>query len=172
MTVWEEDIAFTTRPFSGEWSMPSLLNDKDGFFIRPEGSELLLIGLEDASRFLKATSDDPPHPAAGFVDTVVDRISRRFPSLEQAAFVRAFSGRDGVTPDQRPIIGAAGPDGFFVACGFSGTGFKIAPAVGAALAETICDGDPRSHDISVFGLERFAAGRLIVGEHPYEPLWR
>lgn len=172
VTVWEEDVALTTRPASGKWSMPALLDDKDGFFIRPEGSDLLLVGVEDASRFFEATSGSPAQPAAGFVDAVVDRVSRRFPALEQAALVRAFSGRDGVTPDQRPIIGAVGPDGFFVACGFSGTGFKIAPAVGAALASAIFDGAPLGDDLAIFDLGRFAAGRLIVGEHPYEPLWR
>ena len=59
-----------------------------------------------------------------------------------------------------------------LACGFSGTGFKTAPAIGESLAEWILDGAPRTVDLRPFGLERFAEGRLLVGEHPYRELWR
>ena len=59
-----------------------------------------------------------------------------------------------------------------LACGFSGTGFKTAPAVGACLAELILDGRATTVDISGYSLERFAEGRLLVGDHPYGKLWR
>jgi glycine/D-amino acid oxidase-like deaminating enzyme len=84
----------------------------------------------------------------------------------------AHGGQDGITPDQRAILGPAGPDGFFLACGFSGTGFKTAPAVGACLAELILDGRATTVDISRYSLDRFASGRPLVGEHPYGQLWR
>ena len=74
--------------------------------------------------------------------------------------------------DQRAILGPAGPDGFYLACGFSGTGFKTAPAVGACLAELILDGRATTVDIAGYSLDRFAEGRLLVGEHPYGALWR
>jgi glycine/D-amino acid oxidase-like deaminating enzyme len=77
-----------------------------------------------------------------------------------------------MTPDQRPVIGPAGPDGLFLLCGFSGTGFKTAPAIGESAAEWILDGRPVTVDIRRFSPERFAAGRPIVGEHPYQALWR
>ena len=74
--------------------------------------------------------------------------------------------------DQRAIIGPAGPDGFFLDCGFSGTGFKTAPAVGASLAEWIVDGRPSTVDLSVFRLERFAEGQPLRGRYAYENAWR
>jgi glycine/D-amino acid oxidase-like deaminating enzyme len=80
-----------------------------------------------------------------------------------------------MTADQRAILGAAGsagPDGLYLACGFSGTGFKTAPAIGACLSELILDGRTTTADISAFSLARFAEGRHLVGEHPYEFLWR
>jgi glycine/D-amino acid oxidase-like deaminating enzyme len=92
--------------------------------------------------------------------------------MSGGTFRTAHGGQDGITPDQRPIIGPAGPDGFFLACGFSGTGFKTAPAVGASLAELILDGAATTADISVYGLDRFEQGRPLVGEHPYGALWR
>lgn len=59
-----------------------------------------------------------------------------------------------------------------LACGFSGTRFKTAPAIGACLAELILDGQGTTVDISGYSLERFAEGRLLVGDHPYGKLWR
>ena len=50
------------------------------------------------------------------------------PGLIEGTFRASHSGQDGLTPDQRPMLGPAGPDGFFLDCGHSGTGFKTAPA--------------------------------------------
>ena len=79
-----------------------------------------------------------------------------------------------MTPDERPILGPAaphGPDGLFLACGFSGTGFKTAPAIGASLAEWILDGRPATVDITPYALTRFVEGRRLAGEHSYGALW-
>jgi sarcosine oxidase subunit beta len=57
-------------------------------------------------------------------------------------------------------------------CGFSGTGFKIAPAVGACMAELIVDGETKTADISAFNIERFSEGKLLEGKHSYENIWR
>jgi hypothetical protein len=64
------------------------------------------------------------------------------------------------------------PDGFFLECGFSGTGFKIAPAVGACMAEWIVDGRPKTVDVTGFSLDRFAEGRRLKGEHAYGEIWQ
>ena len=73
----------------------------------------------------------------------------------------ANGGQDGITPDQRAILGQAGPEGFYLACGFSGTGFKTAPAIGNCMTELILDGRATTVDISAYGLHRFAAGREL-----------
>ena len=52
--------------------------------------------------------------------------------------------------------------------GWSGTGFKKAPAVGAELARWVSEGAPRRDALSAYGLGRFEAGDLIRGEHEYE----
>ena len=77
--------------------------------------------------------------------------------------------------DERPIlgpVGPAGPDGLWLDCGHSGTGFKTSPAVGLSLAEWILDGDPRTVDIRPYSLGRFATDRLLRGKHPYGKTWR
>ena len=89
--------------------------------------------------------------------------------MDEGSFHSAHAGRDGLTPDQRPILGPAGPEGFYLACGFSGTGFKLGPAVGACMAELIVDGRAATVDITPFAFDRFARGELLHGAHT---MWR
>ena len=103
---------------------------------------------------------------------MIERVCARVPWMAGGTVRTSHGGQDGITPDQHPILGQAGPDGFYLACGFSGTGFKTAPAVGACMAELILDGRATTVDISGYGLERFVEGRHLVGEHPYGNLWR
>jgi hypothetical protein len=61
------------------------------------------------------------------------------------------------TPVGQPIIdGPLGIAGYYVACGFSGVGFKSAPATGLGLAELVLDGRPSTVDLSHLSLARFA----------------
>src|SRR5208282_5341565 len=78
---------------------------------------------------------------ADFIDDVRHRLGARIPALAEASYVRGHAGIYDVTPDQRPILDEIpGIDGLYVAAGFSGTGFKTAPAVGAAMADLIMGG--------------------------------
>jgi glycine/D-amino acid oxidase-like deaminating enzyme len=45
--------------------------------------------------------------------------------------------------------------GLFVAAGFGGIGFAIAPAVGACIGELVADGEARSVDVRELGMTRF-----------------
>ena len=92
--------------------------------------------------------------------------------MEAASLHSDHGGYDGITPDQRSIIGQMGPAGFYLQCGFSGTGFKIAPAVGACMAELILEGEAKTVDIRPFRPQRFEEGNLLKGEHSYDHIWR
>ena len=65
-----------------------------------------------------------------------------------------------------------GPDGFYLDCGFSGTGFKIGPAVGLCMAELIVDGRAQTVDITPFDVVPFLEGKKLIGKHAYEDIWR
>lgn len=76
-----------------------------------------------------------------------------------------------VTPDWHPAIGPVpGADGVVVAAGFSGHGFKLAPAVGTAVAEVVCDGRSTSYDLALLSPERFARGELVQTTYGYSVL--
>jgi sarcosine oxidase subunit beta len=141
-------------------------------YFRPEGRDLMLVGLEAGNEV--GGSPDRPMTAAGtaMTEEMIDLLCRRLPWMVSGTLRTAHGGQDGITPDQRAILGGAGPDGFYLACGFSGTGFKTAPAVGICMSELIIDGRAKTVDISGYDLARFDEGRLLVGEHPYHALWR
>jgi sarcosine oxidase, subunit beta len=172
--AWHHDTGFVSLPEGRDvldGRLPTVIDDINELYFRREGRNLALVGLEDGNRVDDRPEDDSrsdPH----FLDNVVDRLCRRAPAFAGAEFRGAHGGTDGISPDQRPILGAHGPDGLVLQCGFSGTGFKIAPAVGLAISELIVDGQPRSVDISAFAPSRFAEGRPLTGDHPYGALWR
>jgi sarcosine oxidase subunit beta len=57
----------------------------------------------------------------------------------------------------------------YLATAFSGSGFKIAPAVGTCMAELIVDGAAKTVDITAFRPTRFAEGKPLVGRWEYRP---
>src|SRR5687768_801742 len=170
LDTWSHDVAFVKRP-SKVGMHPAVIDDALAMYFRPEG-ELTLIGLEDYNRM-----GEPPETGLGrvgpeFVMRAIDRICERVEGMEEGSLHSTHVGRDGLTPDQRAILDKAGPDGFYVACGFSGTGFKLSPAVGVCMSEWILDGSPKLVDISSLKLDRFARGELLKGEYSYGHIWR
>jgi sarcosine oxidase subunit beta len=95
------------------------------------------------------------------------KASERAPVLERAVSRGGWSGIYDMTPDGKAILGQAGPDGFYLACGLSGTGFKKAPAIGQGLTELITQGQSRMVDLNPFRLSRFAEGKPLHGQHEY-----
>jgi sarcosine oxidase subunit beta len=173
--AWRHDTAYFGLPDDRTADLPIVIDHAQEVYFRPEGRELLLVGLE-AGNVIGGSPDRPMEALAETtVEAMIERVCRRLPWMAAGTFRTAHGGQDGITPDQRAIlgpVGAGGPDGLWLACGFSGTGFKTAPAVGASLTEWILDGRPSTVDITPFALSRFAEGRSLVGEHPYEALWR
>lgn len=172
VTVWRHDTGYVGVPATVERPLPVVIDNPNAQYIRAEGSGLALIGLEDENGLDGDPDRDTADAEPGFADRVTERVIRRVPGLVDGTFQSAHSGQDGLTPDQRAILGQAGPDGFYLDCGHSGTGFKTAPAIGLGMAELILDGAARSVDITPFGLERFAEGRPLTGEHGGVPIWR
>ena len=80
------------------------------------------------------------------------------PQLSHVSYPLLVGGVYDVTPDHQPILGAV-DDGLFVAAGFSGHGFMIAPAVARITADAV-EG-VRDPLLDVLGADRFAAGRLV-----------
>ena len=168
--TWRHDTMFVMRP-KQIVNHPTVIDFANEMYFRPEGN-LTLVGLEDGNPLGESPDTDTDHARPGFVERGIDRICKRIPVMENGALHSAHGGYDGITPDQHPMLGAAGPEGFYLDCGFSGTGFKTAPAVGLCMSEMILDGKSKTVDLSIYSPTRFAAGKPIVGSHPYSSIWK
>jgi sarcosine oxidase, subunit beta len=171
LVTWTHDVAFLYRPPS-LGRIPACIDDVINCYYRPEGSALILAAGEDESLRGEPPDAEDQTPTNTFLEKLIDQMVRRIPKIEESGLHSIHVGRDGITPDQRAIYGPSGLDGFYLACGLSGTGFKTSPAAGASLVELILDGTPRTVDITPFRFERFVEGKLLEGEYGYGHIWK
>jgi glycine/D-amino acid oxidase-like deaminating enzyme len=65
-------------------------------------------------------------------------LHHRVPALEPRGQVSGVAGLYTINrEDVHPVVGPTEVDGFWVANGFSGHGFKLAPAVGSMIAREV-----------------------------------
>jgi len=137
--------------------IPMTIDYGTGVYMHSESGGLL-IG--------KADKDEPPsfneNVDYGFLEKVAELAMGRVPALENARIRTGWGGLYEVTPDNHPLIGAAGEPGWWVACGFSGHGVMHAPATGLLLAELIQTGRASTLDVSCLRLSRFKEGKPMV----------
>ncbi|MBK6644313.1 MAG: FAD-binding oxidoreductase [Anaerolineales bacterium] len=171
LVTWTHDVAFLHRP-PALGRIPAVIDDVINCYFRPEGSALILAAGEDESLRGEAPDAEDQTPTPTFVDKLIDAMVQRIPKIEESGLHSIHVGRDGITPDQRAIYSGTDLDGFYLACGLSGTGFKTSPAAGASMAELILDGKPKTVDITPFRFTRFAEGKLIEGEYGYGHIWK
>jgi sarcosine oxidase subunit beta len=140
-------------------------------YVRAEGSDgQILFGNSDLAELEPADPDNYLNRATDdFIDITVEKIGTRFPGLTNPSIASTYAGCYDVTPDFNPVISQTAVEGLFVAAGFSGHGFKIAPAVGRLVADLVVDGKSSDADISAddFRLSRFSEGELLVSPFPY-----
>jgi sarcosine oxidase, subunit beta len=168
-TTWRHDTMFVGVPTEMGHNFPTVIDFPNEMYFRPETGGLMLVGLEDGNPLGDSPEGDTDHAMRGFVERAIERICLRVPSMEDSYLHTAHGGYDGLTPDQHPLMGQAGPEGFYLQCGMSGTGFKISPAVGLCMSELILDGEAKTVDISIYRPGRFAEGKEISGN--YESIW-
>ncbi len=139
-------------------------------YIRSERSGQLLVGNSDHSVPEYADPDRYSDRADdAFIETAVAKIDSLLPRLPSPALASSYAGCYDVTPDYNPIIGPAPVAGLFLCAGFSGHGYKISPAVGALVADLVCDAHSNDPDIPSddFRLSRFAELRPLRSRNPY-----
>ena len=81
-----------------------------------------------------------------------------FPRLKNTKIVRTWAGAMDDCVDKIPVISRVDEvPGLVLACGFSGHGFGICPAVGLLLSELILDGSAATLPLDAFRYDRFTA---------------
>jgi sarcosine oxidase subunit beta len=105
-----------------------------------------------------AATGDPDVDAVAWRAHVKESVRRFLPVLEYVTYPIVVEGFYDVTPDHQALI-AEVENGLWVAAGFSGHGFMIAPAVGRIVADALLTGN-RDPALDAFALDRFAHGSL------------
>jgi sarcosine oxidase, subunit beta len=107
-------------------------------------------------------ADDCDHGLSpGYEQALRSSLGVRYPGLTGFRLLRGWAGPYDVTPDWNPIIGPCpGIDGLYLAVGWSGHGFKLAPAVGEVVAAEVAGRTPPV-DVDELRPERFSEGRLL-----------
>ena len=85
------------------------------------------------------------------------RMARMYPAFRGVGVAESWAGMIEATPDALPVLDAAGPEGYYIATGFSGHGFGMGPGAGLLMAELVAGRAPRV-DLSPFRLSRFRDG--------------
>jgi sarcosine oxidase subunit beta len=169
LTPQRAQIAFYRRPPTLARGQMVFIDGALGTYFRPHGDDVTLVGVgswkpeppPDPDRYNEANDPD-------FIPAARAKAARRIPALLDAEYERGHAGIYDVTPDSRAILDrASGIDGLYMAAGFSGTGFKISPAVGACMAELITQGQASFVDITPFRFSRFQENQPIRGANEY-----
>ncbi|MQL51692.1 FAD-dependent oxidoreductase [Desulfofundulus thermobenzoicus] len=97
-----------------------------------------------------------------FLTRMAQKAVYLLPLLKDLRVVRQWAGVYDMSPDRQPVLGEV-PEvpGFYLAAGFSGHGFMIAPMTGQLLAEMIL-GEPTTLPVDMFSLSRFNTGDLFI----------
>ena len=112
-----------------------------GIYFRPEsGGQQVLVGsvlAEDEEEVVADPDQYKKSPDVDFTQMKLAAFHHRVPGLAARGDVSGIAGLYTINrEDVHPVVGPTGLDGFWVANGFSGHGFKLAPAIGSMVAQT------------------------------------
>ena len=136
---------------------------------RPDAGNLTLIGVgEDECAEPDSFNQGVDMP---MVERTFRKLVERMPGMSAALFRGGWSGLFTTTPDWHPILDRVdGIDGLYLAVGFSGHGFKLAPMIGVVMSELIAEGRASSVDISQLNMRRFDEGRPLKSRYSMQVL--
>jgi sarcosine oxidase subunit beta len=154
-------ISIPTLPYRHEISVteplkaflePMVISPKKGFYFSQSMRGEIVGGIGDAGE----QSSYSTASSAEFLFRYAAALREIFPALGKARIMRQWAGLYDVSPDARPIFGTVdGVDGYYHACGFSGHGFMLAPALSTLMAELITTG-ATSIPVDTLNLNRFS----------------
>lgn len=120
--------------------IPVVADNSTGIYFRPQsGGQQVILGsvlAEDEEEIVDDPDEFKRVPDAEFSEIKLAAFQHRVPTLATRGQVSGVAGLYTINrEDVHPVVGPTGVDGFWVANGFSGHGFKLAPAVGSMVAQ-------------------------------------
>ncbi|SDK00495.1 NAD(P)/FAD-dependent oxidoreductase [Sediminibacillus albus] len=131
----------------------SYIDDTSDTYMRPFNDGRILIGLKS---FVCGSNKYSLNKSIHVEEAkeAIQRAAKRFPALEGANILGGRIGFDSYTPDLHPVVGSPEMEGLYLVVGFSGGGYKIAPAIGKYVSEEISK-DIRLKELQYYRHDRF-----------------
>jgi len=153
------------RPYEKDWPIVKDLLSEKNIYFRPESDGVVLVGTGDYGEKLDSVDMMTEEVDLEHVEQICKSMAHRMPSFSEAELVGSWAGPYDIPPDWNPIIGPISKhQGIYVAVGFSGHGFKMAPTIGESLAEQVIGIEPRV-PISMYDIKRFESGKALNGTY-------
>jgi len=159
-------VMYRDRPGALQGHIPVTADLAGGIYFRTQNNgQQLVIGSvrEEDEREAVADPDDfRTETDHEFEVLNLHVLHHRLPALPASGRVRGYCGLYTTNlEDVHPILGPTEMEGFWVANGFSGHGFKLAPAIGSMLARALT-GEKRDFDTGI-PLSFLAVDRQPIG---------
>jgi len=139
------------------WLKPLVADLSDGLYFSQSTRGEIVGGVSNA----KVPHGADQGSSYRFLALYSRSLLRACPILGSVKILRQWAGLYDITPDSNPIVGKVDAlEGFFLACGFMGHGFMMAPVMGKLMAEVVAGG-PVPEVFERWNLRRFAQGSLL-----------
>jgi glycine/D-amino acid oxidase-like deaminating enzyme len=145
LTPTRIQIAYLDRPAEVPGHIPVTVDMAAGIYFRQQnrGQQIVLGSvLEEDERERVADPDNfNLFPDDDFLQAKLHALHHRIPTLPYRGKVRGYCGLYTTNEeDVHPLVGETELAGLYLANGFSGHGFKLAPAIGAMVARMLYGG--------------------------------
>jgi glycine/D-amino acid oxidase-like deaminating enzyme len=155
----ERHVVATFR-WAGAQPVPAHGDLIGGYYFRPEGEHLYLVGSVHPAP--QADPDDfDGEIREDEVRRLAEAVVHRVPHLERSEVHGGWASLYDVSPDWQPVIGEIAP-GVFVDAGTSGHGFKLAPALGKHVADLVSGSPELDRRLEDFDPFRSARGDALT----------
>jgi sarcosine oxidase subunit beta len=159
-------VAHVRQPAGHSQASVTFSDMASNLVLRPDRAGIALVVAYQPPELLEERDACRNRVDPSYEASIRAALRERMPAYAGATWLDGFAGAYDFTPDWNPLLGwAPGVGGLYLALGWSGHGFKLAPAVGEVVADDVTGRAPRL-DITPLSPDRFARGlplRLAYG---------